>query len=185
MADGMTGMPSWWLNQLMGNQGGVWGGGGDSGMGGFKPYRGLMPEAYGNLMNILMSQGRTDPALMNRQIAQIGSTTQAGQQAAAGRLAGMGLEGSMAGQGLLSAIGQSGVGQVADLKAREAAAAEERRRQDLMLWLQTYLAPRLTRRGQNIQQYIAQLQAAAQGGGGGIWGPIMSAVGSYFGSRGQ
>lgn len=101
------------------------------------------PLAYGNLIQMLLGQGKTDPALMNRQIGQIGRDTQMGQTQLAGELARTGNTRSGVGQATSAAMGQAGRGQVADLRAQDTAMAADRQRQDLGLFMQMIQNPML------------------------------------------
>ena len=97
----------------------------------------LSPLAFGNLGNILASQGKTDPALLNQQLASISQGTQGNQDALQGQLARLGLQNSGVGQAIGGAIGQSGVQQRSSAIAQENALAEERKRSDIGLFNQT------------------------------------------------
>jgi hypothetical protein len=94
------------------------------------------PVGFATLLDILGSQGATDPKLLNRQLADIAQTTQGQQDSFQGQLARSGLTGSGIGQAIGAAIGQSGGEQRADLLAQEAAKQEQQKRQDLQLLFQ-------------------------------------------------
>lgn len=100
-----------------------------------------LPVAFNSLMEVLASRGATDPRLLNSQISNIDRRTQANQNAARGRLAAAGLTGSLGGQALEAAIGESGTRQVSDLLAQEAKLQEDRQRSDIALALQGLLGP--------------------------------------------
>jgi hypothetical protein len=86
----------------------------------------------GTLQGVLDAQGQTDPALLNRQLADISSTTQGQQTALQGQLARLGIQNSGVGQALGAAIGQGGAETRAQTIAQETALAEERKRSDLI-----------------------------------------------------
>jgi hypothetical protein len=128
---------------------------------------------YQNLLDILASNGQTDPARLNLQFQGIDRGTEANQQAATGRLAGAGLEGSGLGQALQAAIGQSGTAQKSQAQANENALAEQRRREDLQLLYQLIIGPKLTKRGQDKQ---LQAALASRSKNGFDFGGILSAL---------
>ena len=104
--------------------------------------RGL-PVGFDTLLQILQGQGKTDPALFNKQLAGIAQGTQANQTNQQGNLSRLGLSGSGVGQALNAAIGQSGVEQASTATAQENALQEQRKRQDLQLLYQLLLQPGL------------------------------------------
>ena len=112
---------------------------------------GISPFAYQNLADIIASQGKTDPAAMNRDIAGIQRNTQIAQQDLGGQAAGMGLQGSGVMQALQQAIGQGGREQIAGRQSQETQMAEQRKRQDLQLFLELITNPALAASGMGMQ----------------------------------
>lgn len=126
--------------------------------------------AMSTLMEILQSGGQTDPRLMNQQITSIDRGTQGAQMTARGNLAAGGLQGSRLGEALQAAIGQAGEERQAGLQADEAQRMEQRKRDDLKLFYDTYVKSMLDqyaiRTGQagrnqdrNTQEDMAKLSA--------------------------
>lgn len=116
-------------------------------------------QAFTTLMEILGQQGQTDPRAMNRLLTGIQrgtQTTQSGLQQSLAQ-AGPGMQQSGVGQALNAAIGQAGEGRKAGVIANEAQLAEDRKRSDLMMWLQMVVDPSLTsygiREGVAAQRY--------------------------------
>lgn len=128
-------------------------------------YGRLLPVGFQTLLDNLRSRGQTDPRLMNEQIAQIYRGSQSQQQATQGQLAQLGIQDSGVGQALSQAQGASGGAQVADLRAREAALAEQRKREDLDQLLRLLLAPFLQQKAQRAGIDLGYAQLAGQGGG--------------------
>jgi len=138
----------------------------------FKRYGpGIAGTGYQTMWDILSGQGRTDPALMNRNLMDISRQSQIGQQQAQGYLSQMGLSGSGAGAGLLAALGQAGADTRANYLARETALEEERKRQDLQL-MQLLFGPKFQRRALDQQMQIARM--GQQGGGQFDWGGLFN-----------
>lgn len=116
-----------------------------------------LPEilGIGTLSDILLKQGKTDPAMLNQQLAGISRGTQQNQNAVQGTLAQRGMQGSGLGQALSAAIGQAGVGQMSQARAQENQLAEQRKRDDLQLLLQTFINPGIDRWAIQNNQYNA------------------------------
>lgn len=116
-----------------------------------------LPEllGVGTLTDILLNQGRTDPMAFNQQLAGISRDTQSNQRGVQGTLAQRGLQGSGLGQALSAAVGQQGVGQIATARANENQMAEQRKRDDLQLLLQTFINPGIDRWAIQNNQYNA------------------------------
>ena len=150
------------------NQGWRPGGGAFPDAGGFRapaPQQGaatIPGVANQNLMDILMSGGATDPRLMNQQVAGIDRGTQGAQMTARGNLAAGGLQGSRLGEALQAAIGQAGEERQAGLQADEAQRMEQRKRDDLALFLQVYLQPMLEQYAIKTGQYQANKDRSSQ-----------------------
>ena len=143
----------------------------------------ILPAGFDTLANIIGLQGQIDPALMNRQLAQIGQSTQGLQTAQMGELARLGITGSGVGQGIHAALGMSGVGKQAQLRAEEQRLAEERMRKDLQLLYQMILGPGLQMSGQRLGVPVTPDQPSdlekLLGTGAGIVGNL--ALGGVFG----
>jgi hypothetical protein len=146
---------------------------------------------FQNLLQILGSKGATDPALMNRQLADISRTNQGQQDQFQAQLARMGLGGSGVGSAISGAIGQHGGEQRAQAIAQETAMQEERKRQDLNLLLNLILNPGLGALGARLGVPVAtggggNTGAAVLGGigtgVGSMWGPAGAAAGAGIGS---
>lgn len=142
------------------------GGSGSGGVGPVGAVPGMNPiigqVGYGNLLDVLMSNGRTSPDLMNRDLAAINRGTQSQQMGLQGGLAQRGLSRSGIGQALGSAIGQAGENRSADRMAQETAMAEQRRRQDLDLFLRLFVGPNLDTTALATGQYNANRQYDSQ-----------------------
>ena len=95
---------------------------------------GLGSLAYKNLADLLINNGKTDPIVLNRNLADISRTSQGQQQDWEGMLAGLGLGGSGVGQSIGAAIGQGGAERRAGAIATDTAAAEARKQQILQLF---------------------------------------------------
>jgi hypothetical protein len=78
---------------------------------------------------------------MNREIAGINRGTQAQQGALQGGLAQRGMSRSGIGQALSQSIGQAGQDRVANRMAQETQMAEQRKRQDLELFMRMVMDP--------------------------------------------
>lgn len=101
------------------------------------------PLAFGNLIQILLRQGKTDPAQMNQQIAGIGRDTSQAQTNLQGDLARMGQSRSGVGQAINAAVGAQGRQQGAQLRADDAAASQQRLMQALGMYQQLIQNPSL------------------------------------------
>ena len=121
-----------------------------------------LPVAFGNLADIIASRGRTDPTLLNREIARIGIDTDALVRNIQGRAAATGSTGSGVFQALQTAVEQSGQERAAQLEAQERRLADERMRQDLQLVLAMILDPALA--GLGARTNIATARAGRQSG---------------------
>jgi hypothetical protein len=162
------------------------GGPGGGGAGGIakNPKKLARRAMFQNLLNIILSQGKTDPQLLNRELQGI----QRSGEADVGSLEeAMGAQGYTSGVGSALALARkAATGEMmSDARAREAAMQEQRKREDLKLVLDLIINPRLQRRGQNY----ALMAAKAAGKGGGLnWASILGGlgqgVGSYYGSGG-
>lgn len=107
-------------------------------------------QGYANLLDILQSQGRTDPRLFNNLLNAIMRSTANNQSGLEEWMASQGLSGSGVAEGLLAAEGQAGTNAISQAYANEAATQEARKRQDLQLLLDLIVNPRLQRRGQDL-----------------------------------
>jgi len=133
-------------------------------------------QGYANLNQILQSQGKTDPAMMNMMLGGIQRDTQTQQQQAQGALARQGMANSGVGQAIQASIGQAGAQQKAQTRAQEAQLAEERRRQDLNLLLSLIVQPGLDASAMALGQYQANKQSETQ-----LKSAKMSAIAQLFG----
>lgn len=104
---------------------------------------GIAPFAYQNLADIIASRGKTDPAALNRDVAELSRTSQVAADDLEGQLAALGLGGSGVGAALKQSILQGGREKVADRRAKETQLAEERFRSDLGLYLDMITNPAL------------------------------------------
>lgn len=109
----------------------------------------------GTLFDILKSQGKTDPRLMNQNIAAIDRGTSQQQGALQGFLANAGLQGSGVGQALGASIGQAGQQRQSNLRANEAQLQEQRKREDLNLLMQMLINPQMDWAALGTGQYNA------------------------------
>jgi hypothetical protein len=110
---------------------------------------GSAQEAIGmmTLLDILLSQGKTDPRALNREKTTIARQTEAEQQRQSEQAARMGLSGFAGMPALQAAIGAGGTQQIADAEAREAQIQEQRKRDDLNLLLDLIIGPDIQRAG--------------------------------------
>ena len=111
-------------------------------------------QTFGQLLELLLRHGATDPTILNREIQGIQRGNEANVNSMEEALAGQGYS-SGVGQALVGAQKAAGTEAVAGARAREAAAQEQRQRQNLLLTLELLINPKLQRRGQDIQKYIA------------------------------
>lgn len=118
--------------------------------------------AINNLLNILMSNGRTDPRLLQRNLVDIQRGTEAQQGAVSSNMARRGFQNSAVGQAVQGAIGSAGQAQQAQVQAQDAAQAEARRRADLELFFNLIRGPQIQREGIANDVGIAFSQLGAQ-----------------------
>jgi len=131
-----------------------------------QPFRGYNPAQNRlnrrlsfSLEQLLASGGHTDPGALNLELTGIGRSTEASQLGLRDYLAQNNLGGSGLGAALQAAIGQSGGEQMQAARARENAAAEERRRQDIALVMQQLESVRqahLARRQMQNERKVAK-----------------------------
>lgn len=165
---GHIGSPDWWNEYkkfLLGPGGANYSQGAKVGLERYLNMSGnQLPEllGVGTLSDILLKQGKTDPALFNQQLAGISRGTQQNQQAVGGQMANRGLGGSGLAAALQAAIGQQGVGQIAGARANENQLAEQRKRDDLQLLLQTFINPGIDRWAIQTGQYNAAANRSQQ-----------------------
>lgn len=145
------------------------------------------------MQKLLASEGRTDPLALNLELTGIGRSTEAQQLGLHDYLAQQGLSSSGLGAALSAAIGASGGEQTGAARARENAATEERRRQDIAMVMQHLMANKnlkLQRRLANQQMkrhdrgFKAVLDplnfqsgsAASSGAGASVFGSILGSM---------
>ena len=137
------------------------------------------PVAYANLIEALLGKGQTDPALVNRQVADISRGTAGQQQQVQGELARRGMSRSGVGQALSTAVGQGGENRIAQMRATEAQLAEDRKRQDLDLFLRMVVDPSLNSYGltQGVAMQNRQMQQNQQNGYLALLGTLLGGIG--------
>lgn len=118
-----------------------------------KAFQAATPVGYGNLMEILLSGGKTDPTAFNRQIAANDRGTATSQQNVQGAFAQQGLQNSGLGMALQGAIGAGGAQRNADVRGQEAQLAEQRKRDDLNLFMQMVMNPATDQGALALNQY--------------------------------
>lgn len=136
-----------------------------------------------SLIDILSSRGRTDPAMFNQQVADIQRGTQGQQQQIQQQGAQAGLQGSGVMAALQAATGQAGEDRIAGAKAQETALAEQRRREDLDLFIKMILDPSMELFGThtNLDQIEKQRSLQRQLGAANF---LASGLGAIFGGGG-
>ena len=141
---------------------------------------------YGNLLQLLASQGRTDPRVMNAQRSQIQQSTQGAQMQQQGMAARQGFQNGGVNAALQAGLANAGNARQSDLMARDAQLSEERRRQDLDLFRQLVIGPSIDYNALAMGQYGADKQANSQEKGGkyAAAGSLISALASLFGGGG-
>lgn len=141
--------------------------------------RKLSSAGYDQLLQLLQSGGRTDPAILNRQIASSATGTMGTQQAQAGQAAGRGLANSGVAQAIQAATGAAGQSRIAGIKTADNEAAAQRQIQILELFGQLVGNPNMQLRGIESNESIAgQQQDTAQRAA------MISMIGSLFGAGG-
>ncbi len=143
-----------------------------------------VPFGLATLTQILGRQGQTDPRLFNQQIASNARQTQDLQTAAGARFAGgpghLGAAGSGLNAALQAAIGSGGAGRDAQIRANEAAQAENRSRTDLQLLQDIILGPQFDalalERGQALGNRQLSNQRTAN---------LLGGIGTFTGGLGQ
>lgn len=143
-------------------------------------------SGFRNLLDIIRSQGRTDPRLFNEQLMSIRRGTEASQGQAAESMAASGMDQSGVGQAIQAAIGQGGENRVASATANEQALSEDRKRKDLMLLLHLIIGPQLQKRGQDLG--VSQLESATSAAQAQqqaeMFASLFSAAASFAGKKG-
>ena len=162
--------------QYGGGDGGAGGGGG--GQGG--PKKQSRKAAFQEILDLILSRGATNPALLNRQIQGIqraGESDIQGIEEGGGE-AGLGSSGVV--QAIAAARKAGTAEQISQARAEEARLQEQRQRQDIIDLIFPLLQMRNQRRGQNLALQAAL--AAAKGGGGfdlsGLLGSLFQGTGT-------
>ena len=119
----------------------------------------ILPQGLSTLSARLGRQGRTDPALFQLQLSDIGRQTGINRDRAAEGLSRAGNLNSGFGQALLAAIDRSGAAQRNRAIASENFLAGEREAQDLALLNSLFLQPLIQLRGLDVG---LEMQRAAQ-----------------------
>ena len=142
---------------------------------------------YGNLLQLLASQGRTDPRVMNSQMAQVQQNTQGAQMQQQGMAARQGFQNSGVNAALQASLANAGNARQADIRSRDAQLSEERRRQDLELFRNLVVGPSIDYNALAMGQYGADKQNAANEKGGkyAAAGSFIGALASLFGGGGS
>jgi hypothetical protein len=122
---------------------------------------------FQSLLDILLSQGATDPRLLNRQIQGLQRGTEADVNSLQESNAASGYD-SGVGSAIVEARRAAGTEQIGQARADEARLQEERKRSDLQLLLDLVINPRAQRRGQNLALEAAKYAARHGGGGSGL-----------------
>jgi len=115
-------------------------------------------QGMDTLLQILQSQGATDPMLMNQILSGISRDTAQQQRFTAGQFAQGGAQNSGVGQAIAAAQGMAGVDQTAQVRAQEAQRQEQRMREDLGLLMDLVYGPELAREEMANQRAIAHIQ---------------------------
>lgn len=136
------------------------------------------------LYAMLARGGRTDPTLMNMQLADISRGTQGQQDAIAGGLAMQGIQNSGLGMALQAATGQGGRALRSRAIAEDRAMADQRQMQNLQTLYDLVIGPGIDLFG--IQQGMdAQNRARRDQRNAAIMGAVSSLGSSYLQSRGN
>lgn len=135
---------------------------------------------YGNLMQLLAGQGRTDPRATNMQRAQIQQSTQGAQMQQQGMAARQGFGNSGVNAALQAGLANAGNARQSDLTARDSQLSEERRRQDLELFRNLIVGPSIDYNALALGQYAQQSQQKQQGKAA-KYGAYASLLGSLAG----
>lgn len=114
---------------------------------------GIPAEQFGlqDLFRLLAQRGKTDPRLLNMNLADVSRGTQSAQDATAASFARQGLGASGVGQAIQAAQGQGGLATRARLKAQDAAQADQNQRMNLQLLRDLVIGPGLDLYGINNQ----------------------------------
>lgn len=135
---------------------------------------------YSNLLDILRSQGKTNPQAMNLNLSDISRSGQAAQTGLQGQAAMRGLGNSGLMQALNAAIGQGTAANRASTIASENQKAEARRRSDLGLFQSLMVQPGIDQLALALGQYGQQSQNRTQQQSAGL-GALASILGALFG----
>lgn len=130
----------------------------------------------------LQRGGATDPAMLNRELADIQAGTQSAQQTLTGNLAQSGLVGSGLGQAIQAAIGQAGLERRGGRMALESQLADQRQLENLK-FIEDLLGRRSGRRLQKEQLELMrrQMENESKFGWEDALGIAATGAGAYFG----
>lgn len=142
---------------------------------------GIPAEQFGlqDLFRLLGQRGRTDPRLLNMNLAGIDRGTQQAQDATAGMAARSGLGGSGLLQAIQASQGQGGLAAKARLRAQDAAQADQNQRMNLQLLRDLVIGPGLDLYGIQNQPKAPRGNKVAP-----LLGAVASFGSSYFNRAG-
>lgn len=118
-----------------------------------------LPMGLNTLLELLSSRGKTDPALLNRQLTANARNTEGQQQRQTGSAAMRNLQNSGVSQAINAAIGAAGADREANIIAKDTALEEQRKRQDLQLLLDLIIRPGIDYSAIDAGQYNARQQS--------------------------
>lgn len=140
---------------------------------------------YGNLLQLLAQNGRTDPRLMNSIMSGIQRDTQGAQMQAQGQAAAHGFGNSGVNAALQAALGQAGTAKQADVRAQDAALQQQRQMQLQDFFRQNIIQPGTDYAALALGQYGQDKQLAQQNKNAqyGFYGSLLSGLASLFGGH--
>jgi len=132
-----------------------------------------------SLNEILFNQGKTDPRAHQRNLREIGRDTQNQRLTLQGNAAQRGLQNSGALAAIDASVGAAGGDRLARAESDETQRAEKRKRDDLLLMLQTLINP-----GLQASAITAQRDVGLAGGQAAQEGAYAQALAALFGGMG-